>query len=463
MAICGSMENRKNTTTRHRHAIRVREFTRTARPILGILLLCLLLGSWRQRAREPVTLTYFRLGWFQPDEPQEAKAWEQRFIQETSIQLRNLPVPETTLDQLDLSRKLLQSRYGPDVLGLDLIWSGALARDLLDLHPYFASELSALDPRLLPGYIVDGRVVAIPNSVQIGVLEYRADLLREYGYAHPPRTWAELEKMAQRIQEGERAKGKKDFWGYVWQGAAAEALTCNALEWQASEGGGRIIENDRTISVNNPATIRAWQRAKRWIGWISPLSVLKYRELDSTNVFDSGRAAFVRIWGGGTITRGGLFRQSHRQTSLSNNTGYSIMPSGSAGSFGTLGGSGLAISQHSAHPEQAIELVRYIARAQIEWSNRIENSTNGQIDVYGRSSVWSSQEGSDKSNGQKSKVVSRPSSVTGHSYEQVTRAYIDAVHSVLSGKEHAAVAAAQLEKQLIKITGFRAGPPKNTE
>ena len=430
---------------------------------LGTFLLAISFSSWGQSAKTPVTLTYFRLGWFQPDEPQEANAWEQRFMQETGVQLRNLPVPETTLDQLDLSNKLLQSRYGPDVLGLDVIWSGALAGDLLDLSPYFANEVAAIDPRLLPSYVVDGRLVAVPNTVQIGVLEYRADLLREYGYDHPPTTWSELEKIAQHIQEGERAKGKKDFWGYVWQGAAAEALTCNALEWQASEGGGQIIENDRTISVNNPATIRAWQRAKRWIGWISPPSVLKYRELDSTNVFDSGRAAFVRIWGGGTITRGGLFRQSHRRTSLSNNTGYSIMPSGSAGSFGTLGGSGLAISQHSPHPEQAIALVRYIVRAQIEWSRRIENSSSDQIEVYGRRSVWSSLEASGHSRGQKSNIVSRPSSVTGHSYEQVTRAYIDAVHSVLSGKQKAGVAAAQLEEQLIKISGFKVGAPKNAD
>lgn len=431
-----------------------------ARRSLGILLLAFSLGSLGQSAKELVTLTYFRLGWFQPDEPQEANAWEQRFVRETGIQLRNLPVPETTLDQLDLSRKLLQSRYGPDVLGLDLIWSGALAGDLLDLHPYFANEISAIDPRLLPSYVVDGKVVAIPNAVQVGVLEYREDLLRQYGYDHPPRTWAELEKMAQHIQAGERAKGKKDFWGYVWQGAAAEALTCNALEWQASEGGGRIIEDGRTISVNNPATIRAWRRAKRWIGWISPPSVLKYRELDSTNVFDSGRAAFVRIWGGGTITSGGLFRQSHRETSLSNSTGYSIMPSGSAGSFGTLGGSGLAISKHSAHPDQAIKLARFIVRAHIEWSRRIETSPNGQIEVYGRSSVWSSQRPSDNPSDPKSNVVSRPSSVTGQNYEQVTRVYIDAVHSVLSGQQDAGVAAAQLEKQLKKITGFKIGPPK---
>ena len=362
-----------------------RLFPVASRRTLGTLLLAIFFASsfvlWGQPVKQPVTLTYFRLGWFQPDEPQEANAWEQQFIQETGIQLRNLPVPETTLDQLDLSRKLLKSRYGPDVLGLDLIWAGALAGDLVDLRPYFANEIAAIDPRLLPSYIVDGRIVAIPDAVQTGVLEYRADLLRDYGYDHPPKTWSELEKMAQRIQKGERAKGNKDFWGYVWQGAAAEALTCNALEWQLSQGGGRIIEDDRTISVNNPATIRAWRRAKRWIGWITPPSVLKYRELDSLNVFESGRAAFVRIWGGATITHGGLFRQSHRQTFLSSSTAYSIMPSGPAGSFSTLGGSGLAVSRHSIHPEQAIELVRYIVGAYIDWSRRIENSPNGQIEV----------------------------------------------------------------------------------
>jgi len=35
----------------------------------------------------------------------------------------------------------------------------------------------------------------------------------------------ELEAMAARIQSGERAKGNKDFWGYVWQEQPLRALT----------------------------------------------------------------------------------------------------------------------------------------------------------------------------------------------------------------------------------------------
>ncbi len=95
----------------------------------------------------------------------------------------------------------------------------------------------------------------MPNQpMDVQVLVYRTDLLAQYGYKTPPRTWDELEKMAVRIQAGERAKGKKDFWGFVWAGAIAtdsEQLIMEGLEWQAAEGGGHIIESDGKISVNN--------------------------------------------------------------------------------------------------------------------------------------------------------------------------------------------------------------------
>ena len=55
--------------------------------------------------------------------------------------------------------------------------------------------------------------------------------------------------------------------------------------------------------------------------------------------------------------------------------------------------------------------------------------------------------------------MSRPSSLTGPKYEDITRAYIRAVHSVLTGKSTAPEAAADLEKALVGITGFKTGPP----
>jgi trehalose/maltose transport system substrate-binding protein len=454
------------TATGHRGVELRRWISASACRTLVTLLLAMVLVGCRQSAREPVTLSYFGLGWFsQPDELSTAAPLMQQFTRETGIYLKNLPVPESTLEQLDLSRKFLrEGDSDPDVLGIDLIWSEVLEGDLVDLRPYLAPEISSLEPQLMPSYTVNGKIVAIPYGVQLGVLEYRTDLLREYGYDHPPRTWDELESMAARIQAGERAKGKKDFWGYVWQGVAAEALTCNALEWQAAEGGGRIIENNRTISVNNPGAIRAWQRAKRWIGWISPPSVIAYREVDSMNVLDSGGAAFGRVWGGTMITPGRQFRLHHLRDSLTvSRTGYTSVPGGPGGRAGTLGGSGMAISRHSVHPQEAIELVRFLTRAEIQASEQEQSGSANlpaQPKVYDLPSISDPMDHFDRSGQRRSGVVSRPSSVLGAKYEEVTRAYFGVVHAVLTGQKGAPEAAAELEKQLIKITGFRTGPPK---
>jgi trehalose/maltose transport system substrate-binding protein len=54
-----------------------------------------------------------------------------------------------------------------------------------------------------------------------------------------------------------------------------------------SEGGGRIIEANQTVSVNNPGAVRAWQRAAHWVGWISPPSVTSYEEWDAANQFEN--------------------------------------------------------------------------------------------------------------------------------------------------------------------------------
>lgn len=435
---------------------------RAALRTAGTLLLCLPLVSCRQPAREPVTLRYPHGYRFEPDEISKMAALTEQFTQQTGIQIREMPQPESTFDQLDLFRKLLKpGPSGIDLLGIDLIWSATLASDLVDLAPYSATEISSIEPQLLVSYTLNGKLVAIPYQVNVGALEYRSDLLRQYGYDHPPRTWDELERMAKRIQLGERAKGRKEFWGYVWQGVTAEALTCNALEWQIAEGGGRIIESDHTISVNNPAAIRAWQRAKRWIGSISPPAVIVYREIDSMNAFGSGRAAFNRVWLGTTITRSEQSPQVYwRNLNPIVETGFTSMPGGPGGSAGTLGGSGLAVSPHSAHRSEAIEFVRFLVRAQIESNEKRKSNPHARFEITNLPPASDMHGDYQKPNQHAIDLVSRPSVEAGVWYKQVSAAYASAVHAVLTGQKPAPEAAADLEKQLIQVTAFRAGPPK---
>src|SRR5215510_9907596 len=207
---------------------------RTTLPFIMVLFVCIV-PNCRKPAPAPVTVTFLGAWWLQPDELPTAEREFREFTRETGIDVHHPPVPETLfsslqpLDQLDLLRRVLHERDpSPDVLGIDVIWPGILADDLTDLRSDFATELSSQDPELVSSYTVHNKVVAVPYHTHVGVLQYRTDLLRQYGYSHAPQTWDELESMAARIQAGERAKGRKDFWGYVWQGAATEGLTCTA-------------------------------------------------------------------------------------------------------------------------------------------------------------------------------------------------------------------------------------------
>ena len=420
--------------------------------LVGVFLIVGLEACHLSSVEPAVTVTLLDPGW--PDK--EFSDWRDHevaeFTHETGIQVKLLPAPETALDQLSLWHKLLESGPdAPDVYAIDVIWPAILADEFIDLKPYLAQDTATDFPWLVSNDTVNGQLVAMPYHADAGLLFYRTDLLREYGYPSPPRSWDELEKMAARIQAGERAKGKRDFWGFVWQGAAAEGLTCNALEWQASEGGGRIIEEDATISVNNPQTIRAWDRAARWVGSISPPGVVAYREWDALNLWRSGNAAFMRNWPTSYIV------STSKGSSVRSRFAVALLPQGRVGHSGTLGGASLSVSGHSRHPKEAVALVRYLCRRDVQLARSLVTSQPPTIpDLYDDPKAL-------KANPHfalleqlfRKGAVVRPSTVTGEKYTEVSRAYFGAVHSVLMREKSPAKAAADLERQLVQITGMK--------
>ena len=270
--------------------------------------------------------------------------------------------------------------------------------------------------------------------------------------------------MGARIQAGERARGVTNFWGYAWQGAIDEDLTCSGLEWQMAQGGGRIIEEDRTISINNPQTIRAWQRAARWVGSISPPGVVAYAKWDAQNLWGSGRAAFLHGWASNysLITGGWPFPQSdsHTVPDEVRQFGITSVPGGKSGRVSTLGGNGLAVSLSSPHPREAVQLIRFLLRKDqqlIRTSSQSE--VPKEVSFYELPVVLDPYPQLGKVNQHGGVVVARPSVAAGDKYEEVTRAYIEAVHSVLMKKKAASTAAADLETRLMQITGFQRGSP----
>src|SRR6201997_2944187 len=161
-----------------------------------------------------------------------------------------------------------------DVYQIDVIWQGIAAPHAGDLKRYYKEdEIKAYFPRIIENNTVGGKLVSIPVYTDAGILYYRTDLLEKYGYKEPPKTWEELAAMAKKIRDGERAAGNLDFQGFVFEGKASESVTCNALEWIYSYGGGTVVDPDKKVTINNPNAIKALETAHSWIGTISPVGV----------------------------------------------------------------------------------------------------------------------------------------------------------------------------------------------
>ena len=370
------------------------------------------------------------------------------FTRQTGIRAEFVPSWGNSTDQLALILKTFNRRSPtPDVYSIDVVWPGTIEQHLLDLTPYMDDDARQQLPELLKNDTVKGRIVALPFYMNIGMLYYRTDLLRKYGYHQPPRTWDELEKMATRIQRGERAAGHTGFWGYVWQGAPYEGLTCNALEWQASFGGGRIVEPNGSITVNNSQTVAALRKAAGWVGSISPPSVLTYTESDSLNVFRSGNAAFMRFWSSG-------YRSNAAADSVVRGRfDVTLLPIGPHGRAQTMGGFQMAVSRYSAHPREAAQLVLYLTSRKVQKSRAVQEGYLPTISrLFVDPEVLSAvpEVNVVREAGLES-WVARPSTISGNKYSEISRDYYQTVHGILSHQCDPEQALSQLQKELVDM------------
>ena len=404
-----------------------------------------------------LTLTLIDQGW--PGVSPRLVPELEEFTRETGIRVQIMPAPEGAVEQLAVWRGLLDSRAeAPDVYAVDIIWPGVLADSLIDLKSYVPEEdIAAHFPELIAAYTVDGKLVALPHNMNEGLLFYRVDLLAKYGYGTPPKTWDELEAMARRIQSGERANGKKDFWGFVWEGAPSEALTCNALEWQVSEGGGGILDERGNVTVNNPNAIRSWSMAARWVGSISPPGVTAYREWDAFNMWQAGKAAFMRNWTNAYVAA------RAENSPIRGLFDIAPLPRGSARIATALGGNAYGVSRYSRHPREAAMLVRFLASPE-EQARRCRKPTEPPTipALYKNADVLAANPYISRVLQAREGAALRPSVPAGKMYPEVSRAYFVAVHAVLTQKQIAAQAASDLQEQLVTMLKPQVSSDTNT-
>ncbi len=164
-----------------------------------------------------------------------------RFAKDTGIKVKVQPHPtasDASYSQLArvFTSQVVVVRRGDD----RRLWPAAFAPFLVDLKPKLGKQAKLHSAGIIANDTVGGHLVAMPWFGDFGILYYRTDLLKKYGYTSPPTTWTQLFAMAKKIQDGEQASNPT-FSGFVFQGNSYEGLTCDALEWVASSGGGQFI------------------------------------------------------------------------------------------------------------------------------------------------------------------------------------------------------------------------------
>ena len=374
-----------------------------------------------------------------------------KFQEQTGNTVTIVPMPSSTSDQFGQYRLWLAAgNTDIDVYQTDVIWAPQLSDQFLDLTDAAKDIVSQHFPSIIESQTVDGKLVALPAFTDAPALFYRKDLLEKYNKP-VPKTWDEMAATAKEIMDGERAAGHAEMYGFVFQGNAYEGLTCDALEWVKSNGGGQIVEADGTISINNPQAAAAIDRAASWIGTISPDGNLAYQEEESRGVWQLGNSVFMRNWPYAYALSAG------DDSAVKGKFDVAPLPAGDgegSGSAATLGGWNVAVSKYTPDPEEAIKLAVFLASPEVQKERAINQSNLPTIvSLYDDADVLAASPFMANWKEILQNAVPRPSAPTKVKYNEVSSLFWGAVHETLSGNGTAAENLEGLEADLTDLKG----------
>jgi trehalose/maltose transport system substrate-binding protein len=371
-------------------------------------------------------------------------AWSKK----TGNTVRIVSTPNSATERLALYQQLLAAGAGDiDVFQIDVVWSGILSQHFQDLTAKAQGVIDQHFPIIVETSQVRGKLVAMPWFADAGLLYYRRDLLQKHN-RQVPQTWAELTETARAVQDAERQGGKRDFWGFVWQGRPYEGLTVNALEWVSSYNGGTIVDEKGEITVNNPKAAEALKAAAGWVGTITPEGVLNYSEEESRGVFQAGNAVFMRNWPYAWALAQGP------ESAIKDKVGIVALPKGGADgrNAATLGGQLLAVSRYSRNADAATDLVMYLTSAEEQKRRAIAGSFNPTIpDLFKDADIIKANPFMADLLTIFTNAVARPAAVSGDKYNKVSTEFFNAVHQVLSKRAEPDEALLRLDRDLKRI------------
>jgi len=182
----------------------------------------------------------------------------------------------------------------PDVFMGDVIWPAQFGAHgfAVPLSNYLpASYWAQFAPGLVQGATYKGVVYGSPMFEDQGFLYYRKDLLAKE-HLPVPTTWEQVMSESETLQKAGLVK-----YGFVWEGASYEGLTCDYMEYLTDAGGTATNSSYTSASLDSAASVKAVTFMRSLISsGVTPSAVTTFQEPQAMSTFTSGDAAFLRNW-----------------------------------------------------------------------------------------------------------------------------------------------------------------------
>jgi multiple sugar transport system substrate-binding protein len=259
-----------------------------------------------------------------------------------------------------LHDKIVTSQAGGagayDTVLMDAIWPAEFAKaklvvDITDKIP--AEYKSDVFASAFAGAEYQGKFYAVPWINDTKFLFYNKKMLADAGFSAPPTTWDELLTQAKAIKD----KGIVEY-PLAWSWAQAEAAICDWTQLAAVMGGASFVDDQGNATFNQGGPLAALQWMKQTIddGLTNPAST-GFLEEDVRNTFSAGSAAFALNW-----TYMFNLANDPAQSKVAGQVGVVASPgAGSTATSGVNGGMGIAVTQSSKHPEEALKYALWMA------------------------------------------------------------------------------------------------------
>ncbi|MCK6601203.1 MAG: sugar ABC transporter substrate-binding protein [Bacteroidetes bacterium] len=305
--------------------------------------------------QEPVTELRF---WAMGAEGEKVKALIPGFEKENpGVKVNVQMIPWTAAHEKLVTA--VASGTEPDLSQLGNTWIPEFValESLMGLDSLTSRSADAAEDRFFPGVLatnrLDGVLYGIPWYVDTRVMFYRKDVFRKAGYDHPPKTWAELRDLCEKIKK----QNPKNFAVYLPANEWAHFIT-----FGLQAGSPILKDQDSRGAFSDPE----YKKAFTFLMGFLYDSLAPPRFTDVTNVYQAMEQGYFSIYMSGpwNIPEFKKRLPAHLQDEWM--TAPLPGPEGQYPGASLAGGSSLVMFKNSKHPGLTWKLIGYLSRTSVQ-------------------------------------------------------------------------------------------------